>query len=303
MMGSGSVTYANSNGVKLHTEETGSGHPILFIHEFAGDHRSWEPQIRYFSRRYRCISYDARGYLPSDVPDDPAEYSQDIAVADAIAVLDHYGIDKAHVVGLSMGGFAALHIGMRHGNCASALVVAGCGYGAPAGKKESFQREIDILADHFERDGTEKAATVYAGGPYRIQHQNKDPRGWAEFRQQFIEHSPGGSANTLRGVQGRRPSLYDLEAELAAVTVPTLLINGDEDEPCLDANLWLKRVMPASGLVILPRTGHASNLEEPDAFNHAAQEFFSTAEQGRWTLRDPRSISDTQIVHEEQEAE
>jgi len=303
MMGSGSVTYANSNGVKLHTEETGSGHPILFIHEFAGDHRSWEPQIRYFSRRYRCISYDARGYLPSDVPDDPAEYSQDIAVADAIAVLDHYGIDKAHVVGLSMGGFAALHIGMRHGNCASALVVAGCGYGAPAGKKESFQREIDILADHFERDGTEKAAMVYAGGPYRIQHQNKDPRGWAEFRQQFIEHSPGGSANTLRGVQGRRPSLYDLEAELAAVTVPTLLINGDEDEPCLDANLWLKRVMPASGLVILPRTGHASNLEEPDAFNHAAQEFFSTAEQGRWTLRDPRSISDTQIVHEEQEAE
>ena len=303
MMGSGSVTYANSNGVKLHTEETGSGHPILFIHEFAGDHRSWEPQIRYFSRRYRCISYDARGYLPSDVPDDPAEYSQDIAVADAIAVLDHYGIDKAHVVGLSMGGFAALHIGMRHGNCASALVVAGCGYGAPAGKKESFQREIDILADHFERDGTEKAATAYAGGPYRIQHQNKDPRGWAEFRQQFIEHSPGGSANTLRGVQGRRPSLYDLEAELAAVTVPTLLINGDEDEPCLDANLWLKRVMPASGLVILPRTGHASNLEEPDAFNHAAQEFFSTAEQGRWTLRDPRSISDTQIVHEEQEAE
>ena len=298
MMGSGSVAYANSNGVKLHTEETGSGHPILFIHEFAGDHRSWEPQIRYFSRRYRCISYDARGYLPSDVPDDPAEYSQDIAVADAIAVLDHYGIDKAHVVGLSMGGFAALHIGMRHGNCASALVVAGCGYGAPAGKKESFQREVDILADHFERDGTEKAAAVYAGGPYRVQHQNKDSRGWAEFRQQFIEHSPRGSANTLRGVQGRRPSLYDLEAELAAVTVPTLLINGDEDEPCLDANLWLKRVMPASGLVILPRTGHASNLEEPDAFNHAAQEFFSTAEQGRWTLRDPRSISDTQIVHE-----
>ncbi|MDP6473620.1 MAG: alpha/beta hydrolase [Alphaproteobacteria bacterium] len=295
------MAYANSGGVKLHCEETGSGHPILFIHEFAGDHRSWEPQIRYFSRRYRCISYDARGYPPSDVPDDAAHYSQDIAVADAIAVLDHYDIDKAHIVGLSMGGFAALHIGMRHGQRASALVVAGCGYGAPKGKQESFQREVDVLADHFERDGSEKAAEVYAGGPYRVQHRNKDPRGWAEFRAQFIEHSPRGSANTLRGVQGRRPSLYDLEAELAAIAVPTLLINGDEDEPCLDATLWLKRVMPASGLVILPRTGHASNLEEPDAFNRAAQEFFSTAEQGRWTARDPRSISETQIVHAEEE--
>ncbi len=294
------MAYANSGGVKLHCEETGSGHPILFIHEFAGDHRSWEPQIRYFSRRYRCIRYDARGYLPSDVPDDPVLYSQDFAVADAIAVLDHYAVDKAHIVGLSMGGFATLHIGMHHASRASALVVAGCGYGAPKGKQESFKREVDILADHFERDGTEKAAAVYASGPFRVQHQNKDPRGWAEFCQQFVEHSPRGSANTLRGVQGRRPSLYDLEAELAAVTVPTLLINGDEDEPCLDAKLWLKRIMPASGLVILPRTGHASNLEEPDAFNHAAQEFFSTAEQGRWTLRDSRSIVETQIVHQEE---
>ena len=293
------MAYAYSGGVKLNCEETGSGHPILFIHEFAGDHRSWEPQIRYFSRRYRCISYDARGYPPSDVPQDAACYSQDIAVADAIAVLDHFKIERAHIVGLSMGGFAALHIGMRHGERASALVVAGCGYGAPKGKRESFQREVELLAAHFERDGTEKAAAVYAGGPYRVQHRNKDPRGWAEFRAQFIEHSPLGSAHTLRGVQGRRPSLYDLEEELAAITTPTLLINGDEDEPCLDATLWLKRTMPASGLVILPRTGHASNLEEPDAFNRAAQEFFATAEQGRWTARDPRSVAETQILHEE----
>ena len=221
-------------------------------------------------------------------------------MADAIAVLDHHAIDKAHIIGLSMGGFAALHMGMRHASRASALVVAGCGYGAPKGKRESFKREVDILADHFERDGTEKAATVYASGPFRVQHQNKDPRGWAEFYQQFVEHSPRGSANTLRGVQGCRPSLYDLEAELAAVTVPTLLINGDEDEPCLDVNLWLKRIMPASGLVILPRTGHASNLEEPDAFNHAAQEFFLTAEQGRWTAHDLRSIEGAQIVHQEE---
>lgn len=294
------MAYANSGGVKLHTEETGSGHPVLFIHEFAGDHRSWEPQVRYFSRRYRCITYDARGYFSSDVPDDPAVYSQDFAVADAIAVLDHYGIEMAHIVGLSMGSFTTLHIGMKHANRATALVAAGCGYGAPKGKRESFQQEVGVLAEYFERDGTAKAADVYAGGPYRVQHQNKDPRGWAEFRAQFIEHSPHGSANTLRGVQGRRPSLYDLETQLSAVAVPTLLISGDEDEPCLDATIWLKRTMPASGLVILPRTGHASNLEEPDAFNSFVQEFFATAEQGQWDMRDPRSVVETQIVHEKE---
>src|ERR671937_253883 len=96
------------DGVSLHVEVTGSGFPILFVHEFAGDHRSWEPQVRHFSRTHRCVSYAARGYPPSDVPADPAAYSQDRAVADALAVLDGTGIERAHVVGLSMGGFTAL---------------------------------------------------------------------------------------------------------------------------------------------------------------------------------------------------
>src|SRR3954451_10972770 len=98
------------DGVGLHVEEAGRGFPVLFVHEFAGDHRSWEPQVRALSRRYRCITYAARGYPPSDVPEDPAAYSQARAVADAIAVLDGLGVEHAHVVGLSMGGFATLHL-------------------------------------------------------------------------------------------------------------------------------------------------------------------------------------------------
>ncbi len=129
--------------------------------------------MRYFSRCYRCITYNARGYPPSDVPDDPGVYGQESAVADAIAVLDHYAIDKSHIVGLSMGGFATLHIGMKHADRATALVVAGCGYGAPKGKCESFQKEVDVLANHFEREGTEKAADVYAGGAHRCSTRTK----------------------------------------------------------------------------------------------------------------------------------
>src|SRR5262249_39656405 len=117
------------DGVKLHYEEVGAGAPIVFVHEFAGDGRSWEHQLRYFGRRYRCIAYNARGFPPSDVPDGVERYSQERARDDIKAVLDALKIDKAHIVGLSMGGFAALHFGFTYPARALSLVVGGCGYG------------------------------------------------------------------------------------------------------------------------------------------------------------------------------
>ena len=286
----------SQDGTRLYYEETGSGHPVLFIHEFAGDRLSWEPQLRHFARRYRCVAYNARGYPPSDVPEEGDAYSQAHAVADAIAVLDHLAIERAHVVGLSMGGFATLHIGLRHPARASALVVAGCGYGAPRGARAGFRRETEAVADRLEREGAAPVGADYALGPTRVQFEAKDPRGWAAFRDRLMGHSARGAANTLRGVQGRRPSLYDLEEELAALALPTLLITGDEDEPCLDANLYLKRTIPAAGLVVIPKSGHTINLEEPDAFNRACASFFAQVENGRWPARDPRSRSDATIT-------
>ena len=123
-------TITTDDDVQLYYEEAGSGDPLLFVHEFGGDHRSWEPQIRFFSRRYRCITYGARGYPPSEVPEDVTRYSQQRAVIDAINVLDALDISGAHIVGLSMGGFTALHIGLDYPQRARSLVVAGCGYGA-----------------------------------------------------------------------------------------------------------------------------------------------------------------------------
>ncbi len=287
------MPYAQSNGAKLYYEEAGSGFPIIFVHEFAADLRSWEPQVRYFSRRYRCIVYNARGYAPSDVPEDASQYGQDIAADDILAVLRHLSIGEAHVVGLSMGGFATLHFGFRHAKLAKSLVVAGCGYGAPKGEANRFSEESNIVADRFMAVGTEEVAKSYMYGTTRVQYQNKDPRGFAESVAQFCEHEPLGRANTLRGVQAKRPSLYDLEDKMKALTVPTLLVTGDEDDPCLDANIFMKRAIPSSGLWVAPRTGHAINLEEPTMFNQHLSEFFSTVEQGRWTQRDPRSISAT----------
>ncbi|HYM58911.1 MAG TPA: alpha/beta hydrolase [Solirubrobacteraceae bacterium] len=277
--------------VQLHVEETGHGDPLLFVHEFAGDHRSWEPQVRSFSRRYRCITYAARGYPPSDVPSDPGAYSQARAVADAVAVLDGLGIERAHVVGLSMGAFATLHLGLRHPDRARSLVVAACGYGAQPERRSAFREESAVVADAFAAEGSAEVAKHYAIGPARVQFQNKDPRGWAEFAAQLAEHSSEGSALTMRGVQRARPSLYDLAGELRGLTVPTLIVTGDEDEGCLEPSLMLKRTIPSAGLAVLPRTGHTCNLEEPEAFDRLVGDFLAAVERDAWGLRDPRSLA------------
>jgi len=279
------------DGVTLYAEEAGQGEPLVFIHEFAGDHRSWEPQIRFFSAAYRCVTYAARGYPPSDVPTDPAAYSQARAVADAIAVLDGLGIARAHVVGLSMGGFTALHLVLARPDRILSAVVAGAGYGAQPERADAFRTESMLTAAAFAAEGAAKVAERYAVGLARVQFQNKNPRGWAEFAAALAGHSDLGSALTMRGVQAARPSLYALRDELAAISRPVLILVGDEDEGCLETVLMLKRTIPSSGLAILPQTGHTANLEEPEEFNAAVDRFLAAVERGAWRLRDPRSLS------------
>ncbi|HLS86300.1 MAG TPA: alpha/beta hydrolase [Burkholderiales bacterium] len=282
-------TVTAKDGVRLYYEEAGSGTPLVFVHEFAGDYRSWEPQVRYFSRRYRCIAYNARGYPPSDVPEDGERYSQAHARDDVRAVLDGLGIERAHVVGLSMGSFATLHFGFSYPERALSLVVAGGGSGAPPAYHKPFADDARRNAEFIRREGMERFAATYGHGPTRVQLQNKDPRGFAEFIRHLSEHSALGSANTMQGYQGRRPSLYDFTAEMARLAVPTLLLTGDEDEPCLDACLFMKRAMPMAALAVLPRSGHAINLEEPALFNQLVDDFLHQVEAGRWSARDPRA--------------
>ncbi|RVT95383.1 alpha/beta hydrolase [Rhodovarius crocodyli] len=277
------------DGIQLHYEEAGEGTPILFIHEFGGNHESWEPQMRYFARRHRCITYAARGYPPSDVPADVNQYSQLIAVADAVAILDGLGIAKAHIVGLSMGGFATVHFGLHAADRALSLTVAGAGYGAEKQFEEYFRGVSLEVAERFEA-GAAEFAPVYAEGASRVQFQNKDPRGWREFADRLATHSSQGAANTMRGVQARRPSLYDLEAELAVMEVPTLVVVGDEDDHCLQPGIFLKKTLPACGLSVFPKTGHTLNLEEPAMFNAILAEFIAQVEAGAWKKRDPRAL-------------
>ena len=279
------------DATKLYYEETGSGTPIIFVHEFAADHRSWEPQLRHFGRRYRAITYGARGYPPSDVPEDPSRYSQNRATDDIAAVLDHLKIDEAHVVGLSMGGFATLHFGFRHAHRALSLTVAGCGYGAEKGQEERFRKEIEAVVATLRTEGMAAFAEKYAYGPTRVQFENKDPRGFAQFKQALAEHSAIGSANTQFGVQGKRPSLYDLVDKMKAMTTPTLVLTGDEDWPCLQPALLMKQNIPTAALSVMPNCGHAINIEDADEFNRLVGDFIAQVDAGRWPKRDPRAMA------------
>jgi len=281
------------DGVHLFYQEAGCGIPIMFVHEFGGDSRSWEAQFRHFGRRYRCIAHNARGFPPSDVPDGVERYSQARARDDICAVLDGLDIDKAHIVGLSMGGFATLHFGFTYPQRARSLTIGGCGYGTAPDQRKNFAEEAEAAAARFEDLGMTKAAEAYALGPTRVQFQNKDPRGWREFADQLAGHSDKGSALTMRGVQGRRPSLYDLTEDMKKITAPTLIMTGDEDWPCLEPGILMKKMILSAGLAVMPNCGHAINLEDPDAYNRHLDDFFHAVELGKWPVRDPRATTPT----------
>jgi pimeloyl-ACP methyl ester carboxylesterase len=289
------------NGIRLHYEEVGQGTPLVFVHEFAGEAQSWHLQTRFFARRYRTIAFNARGYPPSDVPTTGEAYSQEQAAEDIRGLLDALGIDKAHICGLSMGGYATLHLGLRHPGRALSLVVAGCGYGSVGADRDRWKRDVTATAERFLIEPMARMADVYCQGPTRVQFRDKDPKGWQEFHDMFAVQSALGHGLTMRGVQLTRPSVYELEADLERLAVPTLIVTGDEDEPCLEPGIFLKRKIRTSGLVVVPKAGHTINLEEPEAFNRAVLDFLTSVESGRWGPRNPASQTGSAILPSDQQ--
>lgn len=279
------MPYAQSRDAKLCFEVTGEGYPVVFVHEFGGDLRSWDDQVRALSRHYRCITFNARGFPPSEVPDNDESYGYEQAAADIAAVMRHLGIEHSHVVGLSMGGYAALIFGLRFPGLARSLVIAGCGAGSDPSERQAYIRDIPARAERLRSEGIALKVKQSSEDPTRVQLRRKDPKGWQVFLRQMGEQSATGSSLTLRNVQGKRPGLQELEPELRQLIVPTLVIAGDEDEHCLAPSLYLKRMLPNCGLWVVPRSGHAVNLEEPAAFNREMLDFFGAVERGSWQCR------------------
>lgn len=276
--------------VRIYFEEAGHGTPIIFLHEFAADYTNWEPQMRYFSRSHRCITYSARGYTPSDVPDGEV-YTYKHFYTDALAVLDHLKIERAHFVGLSMGAYSALQIGLDAPQRALSMTLAGVGSGSEIENLESWRKQCRANAEQFETSGSAEVAKVTREAPSRIPFLVKDPRGHADFYAALARHDAKGSANTMRGFQGGRPSIYTMTDAIRGVATPALIICGDEDDPCVGPSLFLKKHLPAAGLAMFPKSGHVLNLEEPALFNESVERFVTLVEAGRWPVRDPRSLA------------
>ena len=276
-------TFATDDGVNIYYQVAGQGLPLIFAHEFAGDIKSWEPQVNYFARRYQVITYCHRGYPPSDVPEEPRAYSQERLVADMRELLTHLGFEKAYIAGLSMGASTALRFAMAHPDMCRALIVASTGTGST-----DVERHLEVWRHNVERlqsEGIGGYADEYASGPTRIQFRRKDPVGWEKFKAGLAAHSAMGSALMTQGVQLKRPTIFQLEEQMRRLTMPTLLMVGDEDEPCIKPMLFMKQCIPGSGLAMFPHSGHPINLEEPELFNSTVLDFLTAVESEAWPAK------------------
>jgi pimeloyl-ACP methyl ester carboxylesterase len=270
------------DGTSLYFEQTGSGEPVLFIHEFAGNHRTWDAQVAHLGETYRCIAYAARGYPPSGIPNADDAYGQESAVSDAVAVLDALEIDRAHIVGHSMGAYTALHVGIRYPQRCLSVAALGCGWGSHPDERETARGLCEDIAAMFRSEPIEISAAKYARFPMRHTFEAKNPEGFAAFQEILRGLSPDGAALTMLNLQRDRPTLRDMEAELQTFAPPLLLLVGDEDHPCLDGSLFLKRTVPTAALHIVPRAGHTITMEEPSVVNAALQTLFTAATDGTW---------------------
>ena len=270
------MPYAASGDVRLWFEEAGSGPPLLFLHELASDARQWRGQVDHFAARFRCIVPNARGYPPSDVPADEDAYLWERQVDDIGAVLDAAGLDRAVLIGWSMGAYAALQFARLHPARASAVVAVGVGSGSPTAEREGFQAQMRALADAWETGGAEAAAALMAEGPNRQPLRRSNPAAWDAWLADLLQHSPAGMARTCRNFQGLRPSLEDFAAGFASLDAPVLLLVGEHDDPCRQTTAVLAGAIPGARHLILPGAGHAPNLEDPEGFNRAVDEFLGS---------------------------
>jgi len=268
------------NDVGIFYEISGEGHPLVFCHEFAGNSESWNNQMHHFSNHYKVITYNARGYPPSDVPDSLEEYSEEKALHDLRGLLLHLNLEDAFVVGLSMGGNTALNLGSYYPEMLRGLVIAGTGTGSD--EPLQFRKDVNELADKFEIQGMMVMAENYANSPTRLPLKNKNIQKWKEFRNALASHSSIGSALTFRGIQGQRPTIYQRTTQLRNLMIPTLIICGDSDTPCINPSVFMKQNIPKAGLAMFPLTGHTLNVEEPMLFNSTLANFMTAVESDTW---------------------
>lgn len=243
----------NRDGVNIYYEDNGSGPPVLLSHGYSATTRMWTGQVEALKSQYRVITWDMRGHGQSDSPDDPTAYSEQATVDDMAAILKHLGIEKAVIGGLSLGGYMSLAFNVAHPAMVRALMLfdTGPGYKNPVGR-EGWNETARKRAEIFESKGLDALGSS------------------AEVR--IAQHrSAQGLAHAARGMLAQFDSR--IIESLPEITVPTLVLVGDNDTPFLGGTDYMANKIPNSTKVVIENAGHASNIDQPAAFNAEVRKF------------------------------
>ena len=268
------------SGADLYYESTGEGVPLVLCHEFAGDMRAWEPQVRFLARRYRVVAWNYRGYPPSDVPEATDAYSPEGLVADLLGLIDGLELDRVHLAGLATGGNLVLNFAIAHADRVRSLIVAGAGAGTV--DRAAWLEAAERFADDIARDGSEGIVANVADAPQRVIFRTKDPRGFKEFVDGMRRLSPVGAEHVMREVLIPRAPVFELAEGIRRLSMPVLVMCGDQDAPAFEPSRFIRDTAPHAGLAVVPMCGHTLNSEEPELFNRLAGSFLAAVDAGRW---------------------
>jgi pimeloyl-ACP methyl ester carboxylesterase len=244
------------NGIAVHYEDSGSGPAVFLTHGYAAAGAMWERQRKPLNEAgYRLVSWDMRGHAETESPDDPAQYSEALTLADMSALMDMLGIERAVVGGLSLGGFMSLAFQLAHPERVQALVLCDTGPGYRSDEaRAKWNRMAERSAVNFEEKGLDAA-------------------GRSPEVQAAVKHhkSAAGLAHSARGMLAQVDSrVIDY---LPEIDIPTLIIVGENDEPYHDASRYMQSKIPGARLEMIPDAGHAANMDQPEAFNRVLLEF------------------------------
>jgi 2-succinyl-6-hydroxy-2,4-cyclohexadiene-1-carboxylate synthase len=250
----------------VHVEQAGAGPPLLLLHGFTGSARSWDGVRPGLASYARLILPDLVGHGASPKPDDLARYSFEACVADLVQLLDDLAIDRAHVLGYSMGGRVALHLALAHPDRVRSLLLES----ASPGIEDPVERAARIAADEalaqrIETHGIAAFVDEWERQPLLALADHASAEVRAEQHAQRLQNDPLGLAMSLRGMgAGQQRPLW---SELPRLSMPVSLLVGERDTRyCAIAERMLP-LLPKGELTIAERAGHTVHLDQPDVFH------------------------------------
>ena len=255
------------DGVILAGKVTGpdDAPPVIFIHAFPTNRTIWQAQVAALSGRARTITYDVRGFGQSQAPGNADAYGQDRSVADLLAVLDHLGIERALLCGLSMGGNIALNFALRHPGRVAALVISGTGSGT--GNQAEFIALVESWAGTAEKDGMDAFAEAIMAQPIFASYAGRGAAERRHLHDLITANSVAGVAHTCRRVLAGRPPIDALVPGLRRLACPTTVVVGANDAAVMTASRIMAETIPGARFLCVPGCGHFNNIEHPAALN------------------------------------